>query len=72
MPRIERKTIGDSCVQAHQRSASKADTGHDSIKIKRRSAIAMIPRKSDSAISSANRDWSLYPYRHLMGNVLSP
>lgn len=48
-----------------------ADTGYDSKKIKSRSAIAVTTRESNSVISNADRDWSLYPHRHLVENAVA-
>jgi transposase len=52
-----------------------ADKGYDSEKIRKRiedrSAVAVIPRKSNSVIGNADMDWSLYRHRHLVENAFA-
>jgi hypothetical protein len=48
-----------------------ANAGYDSKKIKSRVAIAVTPKKSNSVISNADRDWSLYLHRHSVGNAFA-
>jgi transposase len=52
-----------------------ADKGYDSGKIreqiKNKGANAVIPRRSNSVVSNADMDWSLYRHRHLVENAFA-